>query len=88
MTASDIRILDYNKFTSKRFSHWVKFMDLRNHTDTVGRKGRLSLIRYLETLFGKIGLRWQYQKDHNSIIILRFDQETDLLIFLLKFKKG
>lgn len=88
MTAEDIKILGYSKFDTKRFAHWVKFIDLRNHGDTIGRKGRLNLVKYLEGLFGKVGLRWQYQRDHNSVIILRFDQENDLLIFLLKFKRS
>lgn len=88
MNIDDIKIVSYNRFETKRFSYWIKFMDLRRHDQQLGRKGRLNLIKYLESQFGKVGTRWQYQKDHNNTFILRFDKEQDLLIFLLKFKRS
>lgn len=88
MTIDDIKIVSYNRFETKRFSYWVKFVDQRKHDLQLGRKGRINFVRYLETQFGKVGQRWQYQKDHNNIFILRFDKEQDLLIFLLKYKRS
>jgi hypothetical protein len=85
MTAEDIQVIGYKKFDTKNFSFWVSFIDRRKNIDTLGRKGRKSFITYLESTFGKLGNRWHYQKD-NLKYIIKFDKESDLLIFLMKFK--
>lgn len=87
MTSSDIKIIDYKKINVKRFQHWVTFIDRRNYTDSKGKKGRINFLKYIESLFGNLGIRWCYQKDHNNMFIIKFNEESDLLIFLLKFRK-
>ncbi len=87
MTPEDIRVVGYKKLETKNFSYWVTFLDNRKNSETLGRKGRKTFIKYLESLFGKLGERWQYHKDHNYCIV-KFNQESDLLIFLLKFKRS
>lgn len=88
MKIDDIEILDYFNVQTKGFTYWVRFRDRRNSKDSKGRKGRLTFIRYLESFYGKIGDRWFYQKENDSTFIVKFNQESDLLIFLLKYKRG
>lgn len=87
MTKDDIRVINYKSGVGKRYGHWVEFMDLRPDSKRLGRSGRLNFIRFLESYYGPIGDRWYYQKLHsNSGIILKFNEEQDLLFFLLRFK--
>lgn len=86
MTVNDIKVIFYKKLDTKNFSHWVTFRDNRNHRSSKGRKGRLDFIRFFESQFGKLGQRWQYQADFHDIYHIKFNDEKDLLIFLIKFK--
>ena len=86
MTQDDIRVIRYHRDISRRFGHWVFFQDKRPTRDTIGVRGRKNLIRYLESVFGPLGLRWNYEKTDQVIYILKLDDEKDLVIFLLKYK--
>jgi hypothetical protein len=52
-----------------------------------GKKARKSFIKEIETLFGPLGVRWQFQADEKSIYIIKLNDEKDVLLFLLKFNK-
>lgn len=84
MNSDDFLIINYNSITTKRFGHWVR---IRTKKGYEGRRGRKTFINFFEALFGPIGDRWQYQKEDDYFYFLKFDQERDLLIFLLKFKQ-
>lgn len=86
MTQDDIRVIRYHRDISRRFGHWVFFQDKRSTRDTIGARGRKNLIRYLESVFGPIGAKWNYEKIDQVIYILKLDDEKDLVIFLLKYK--
>lgn len=86
MITDDIRVIRYHRGISNRFGHWAFFQDKRPTSDTVGTRGRKNLIRYLESVFGPIGVKWNYQKIDHVRYILKLNDEKDLLIFLLKYK--
>jgi hypothetical protein len=87
MNLEDIRVIKYHSNLSKRFGHWVFILDRRPQYQSLGKKGKKSLIDYFESLFGTLGVRWQYSKSDYGFII-KLNDERDLLIFLLKFKKN
>lgn len=87
MNLEDIRVIKYHSNLSKRFGHWIFILDRRPQNQSLGKKGKKSLIKYFESLFGILGVRWQYSKSDYGFII-KLDEERDLLIFLLKFKKN
>ena len=86
MTTDDIRVIRYHRGISNRFGHWIFFQDKRPARGTIGTRGRKNLIRYLESVFGPIGVKWNYEKIDQVIYILKLNDEKDLLIFLLKYK--
>jgi hypothetical protein len=86
MISDDIEIVNYNKHEGNRFQHWINIIDRRS-SKFQGKKRRREFLQFMESIFGPVGNKWTYQSlDYNSKI-LRFDQEQDLLIFLLKFKR-
>ena len=87
MNLEDIRVIKYHSNLSKRFGHWVFILDRRPQYQSLGKKGKKSLVGYFESLFGTLGVRWQYSKSDYGFII-KLNDERDLLIFLLKFKKN
>ena len=87
MNSDNIKIVNYYSLNTTRFGHWVRINDYRYGKDSEGRKGRKNFIKFLETFFGPIGQRWQYQKEDNHRYLIKFDQEKDLLFFLLKIKQ-
>jgi hypothetical protein len=87
MNIEDVRVIKYHSNLSKRFGHWISILDRRPQYQSLGKKGKKSLISYFESLFGTIGVRWQYSKSDRGFII-KLDNECDLVIFLLKFKKN
>jgi hypothetical protein len=48
---------------------------------------RLGLIRFLESSIGPLGERWQYTKYSSDLYEIKFNDEHDLLIFLLKAQR-
>lgn len=87
MTKDDIRLIKYVSGVGKRYGHWVQLMDLRPDNQRLGKSGRRNFIKFLETLYGPIGDRWHYQKWCGGYyVILKFNEEQDLLFFLLRFK--
>lgn len=86
MTQDDIKVIKYHRGISRRYGHWILFQDKRPNNETIGSRGRKDLIRYLESVFGPLGVKWNYEKAHDFVYILKLDDEKDLLIFLLKYK--
>jgi hypothetical protein len=84
MTLDDIKIISYNRTTAKRFGYWVRIKDYRKLDNRMARKG---FIRFIESSLGPLGERWQYTKYNNGTFEIKFDDERDLLIFLLKAKR-
>lgn len=84
MKLDEFRIVNYKDVGTKKFSFWVLIKD-RGKLE--GKAARRSLIRFVESSLGPLGNRWQYEKNQREII-LKFDDERDLLIFLLKAKDG
>ena len=86
MNQEDIRVIKYIDLDTKRFQFWLTLFDCRSGNQTSGKKGKRTLIKYLESLFGPLGQRWHFQRQTEQIYTVKLDQEKDLLIFLLKFK--
>lgn len=84
MTLDDIKIISYNQTTARRFGYWVRIKDYRKLEGRAARKG---FIRFLESSLGPLGERWHYTKYSNSTYEIKFDDERDLLIFLLKARR-
>jgi hypothetical protein len=86
MNQEDIKVIEYTNLNTKRFQYWLTFFDCRAGNQTSGKKGKKTLIKYLESLFGPLGQRWHFQRQSEQVYTVKLDQERDLLIFLLKFK--
>jgi hypothetical protein len=86
MNQEDIKIIKYLDLGTKRFQYWLTLIDCRGGNQTSGKKGKKTLIKYLESLFGPMSGRWHFQRQDEHIYVIKLDQEKDLLIFLLKFK--
>lgn len=84
MTLDDIKIISYNRTSAKRFGYWVRIRDYRSIN---GKPARKSLIKFLEHSLGPLGNRWHYSRYENGIYEIKFDDERDLLFFLLKAKR-
>ena len=87
MNSDHIKVINYYSTKTKRFAHWVRIHDYRPSGSKSGRRGKKDFINFVSGLFGLLGERWTYQKESDHSILLKFDQERDLLIFLLKFKQ-
>lgn len=82
------RIIKFHKDLSNRFGHWIVFQDMRSGVSKMsGKRARKLFIKEIETLFGPLGGRWQFQADDRSRYILKLDDERDVLFFLLKFNR-
>lgn len=86
MTLSDIKIVSYCNTSTKRFSYWVKIIDYKNH-HLSNKQSRKSLIEFFELAIGPLGQKWQYSSYGNGIYQIKFNDEKDLLFFLLRAKK-
>lgn len=86
MNLDDLRLIKYRSLDCKRFKHWVWIQDRRSGSDN--KKKRKILIRYIETILGKLSDRWHYHYSNQNIFIFKLDDEKDLMIFLLKFKSN
>lgn len=86
MTLDDLNLVKYRTLDCQRFSHWVWLQDRSSGSDS-GKTKRKKLRKFIESIVGDLTGRWQYQECDNSIYIIKLDQESDLIIFLLKFKK-
>lgn len=83
MNLDDIKIIAYNRTAARRFGYWVRIRDYRQ---TSGKRAKRGLIKFLEDSLGPLGERWQYARYENGMYEIKFDDERDLLIFLLKAK--
>jgi hypothetical protein len=86
MNLEDIRIIKYRILECKRFSHWVWLQD-RSSGHNSNKTKRKKLRSFIESIIGNLSARWQYQECDNQIYIIKLDSESDLIIFLLKFKR-
>ena len=84
MTLNDIKIISYNQTTAKRFGYWVRIKDYRKLEGRAARKG---FIKFLESSLGPLGERWQYTRYTNGNYEIKFNDERDLLIFLLRAQR-
>lgn len=83
MTLDDIKIIAYNQTSARRFGYWVRIRDYRQVS---GKYARKTFIKFLEQSIGPLGERWNYTRYENGMYEIKFDDERDLLIFLLKAK--
>lgn len=82
MKLNEFRIVSYKNVGTRKFGFWVL---IRDRGKLEGKAARRSLIKFIEASLGPLGNRWQYEKNQREII-LKFNDERDLLIFLLKAK--
>lgn len=85
MTSDDLILKKYLILDCKRFGCWVWLNDIRSGRISNVRK-RKTLIKFLETILGPLGQRWQYQLLDWDYYIIKINDEKDLTFFLLKFK--
>lgn len=84
MNRDCICIEKYLDTDTKNYSHWITMKaDL-----SVGKKDRKQFIKFVETLFGTIGDRWQYQRCDFSRFIIKLRHGEDAVFFLLKYKQS
>jgi hypothetical protein len=84
MNRDSIRVEKYLDTDAKNYNHWIIMK-----TDlSVGKKDRREFIKFVETLFGKIGDRWQYQSCDFGRFIIKLRSGEDAVFFLLKYKKS
>jgi len=83
----DYKLLAYYNFESKKFGHWALIKDFNKKTITSGRRDRSDFIKTIEQSFGKLGTKWHYQKDDSDTFYLKFDDEKDLLMLLLRIHR-
>jgi len=88
MIQENYKIISYQNVGSKRFGHWALIKDYRTPAATLGKQGRLNFIRTMEQSFGKLGIKWQYQKNNSNTFFIKFDSEKDLLLLMLKISKA
>lgn len=86
MNQEDIRVVKYLDLKTKRFQYWLTLFDCRGGDYSSGKKGKRTLIKYIESLFGPLGQKWHFERIGEHVYTIKIDQERDLLIFLLKFK--
>jgi len=86
MIVDDLNLIKYRTLECKRFSHWVWLQDRSSGHDS-GKKKRKQLRVFIESIVGDLTGRWQYQECDHQVYIVKLDLESDLLIFLLKFRK-
>jgi hypothetical protein len=87
MTFDDLHLAKYQTLDCKRFKHWVWLQD-RSSGLISARQKRKNLRKYIESIIGVLTARWQYQECDDHCYIIKLDDERDLVIFLLKFKKN
>jgi hypothetical protein len=81
MKLEDIKILNYKHTGAKKFGYWVNIRDYRKVNGNFARK---TFINFLQQTLGPLGVRWQYQRYSHGEYVIKFNDEKDLLIFLLK----
>jgi len=86
MNLDDLTLVKYRTLECKNFSHWVWLQDRSSGNDP-NRIKRKKLRKFIGSIVGDLAGRWQYQECDNHIYIIKLDLESDLIIFLLKFKK-
>lgn len=85
MTPFEFTVVNYKPLGTKRFAHWVRIKPNKSFT---GRAGRKEFITYFNSILGPLGEKWEYLKEHNDFYILKFNEENNLLFFLLKYKRS
>jgi hypothetical protein len=86
MNQEDIRVAKYLDVKTKRFRFWLTLFDCRGGNQSSGKKGKRTLIQYLESFIGPLGQRWHFERIGEHVYTIKIDQEKDLLIFFLRFK--
>jgi hypothetical protein len=86
MNLDDLNLIRYKTLNCKRFSHWVWLQD-RSSGINSNKNKRKKLRIVIESIVGDLTGRWQYQECDHQVYIVKLDLESDLLIFLLKFKR-
>lgn len=85
MITFEFIVLDYKSLGTRKFAHWVRIKPNRNFE---GRAGRKQFITYFNSILGPLGEKWEYLREHNNFYILKFNEESNLLFFLLKYKRS
>ena len=85
MTPFEFTVVNYKSLGTRKFAHWVR---IRPHRSFTGRQGRKEFITYFNSILGPLGTKWEYLKEHNDFYILKFNEESNLLFFLLKYKRS
>ena len=86
MTFDDVRLIKHQRTGAQRFGYWVQFRDQRPNSETQGVKGKKSMLKFITQCLGPMGIKWQYQRFDQVNYIIKMDQETDLLFFVLRFR--
>jgi hypothetical protein len=84
MNRDSIRVEKYLDTDAKNYSHWIM---MKSELST-SKRDRRKFIEFVETLFGKIGDRWQYQSCDFGRFIVKLQSGEDAVFFLLKFQRG
>lgn len=85
MTPFEFTVLEYKSLGTRKFAHWVK---IKPNKHFLGKNGRKEFINFFSNILGPLGTKWEYLKEHNNFYILKFNEESNLLFFLLKYKRS
>lgn len=84
MNIEDIKIVRYVHTQTKKFNFWV---EIKDYSKAHGKTARKNLIKFFEQGLGPLGEKWQYACYDPGSFVIKFDNEKDLLLFLLKAQK-
>jgi hypothetical protein len=84
MNLYSIGVEKYLDTDAKNYSHWIM---IKSDLST-SKKDRKKFIEFVETVFGKIGDRWQYQSCGFNRFIIKLRSGEDAVFFLLKYRQG
>lgn len=86
MTFDDVRLIKQQRTGAKHFGFWVHFRDQRPNAESLGIRGKKSMIKFITECLGPMGTRWQYQRFNQFDYIIKMENEADLLFFVLRFR--
>lgn len=82
MNLKEINTLQYKSYEGRRFTYWLTVEGLlEGNTRKIKNK---NLVARMESMFGPEGDRWIWTANGERPII-RFQEEKDLLFWLLKY---
>jgi len=79
-----ITTLAFNTLKGRRFTHWITVEGEDLLQGATRKKKNKNLVARMESMFGPEGQRWTWTANGSKPII-RFQEEKDLLFWLLKY---